>query len=230
MRQIKDHTFIVVRDVHVGSVFSDISLNGCMFDNCSLSRQNNLAKRTIVRKVVADKCRFIGCQIGPAKFIDCHVMNSTSNDLSIFWGAVFKHVKVSGKLTSIKINTKITSLPEENVQALYDADRKTFYQSIDWALDLSEVKLSSFSCDGIPVRLFRLDHETQGAVILENLPTNWKNIVKDDNAWLPWLLHNLCLSNPEIVLITPLTRPKNVRDKFLNDLKELRQMGIVEPV
>ncbi|WP_152971327.1 hypothetical protein [Rhizobium ecuadorense] len=182
-----------------------------------------------MQNVHLDQCKFVGCQIGPAIFCDATVANSTANDLTIFWGSLFRRVTFTGRVSAFKINRSVTSLPDARMQAIYDESRQTFYENTDWAIDISKAQFTSFDCEGIPARLFRLDLETQGIVRRENVPSDWRPKFYETNAWGPWVSHFLRTGDEDAVLATPLTKPKKIRDRFLEDLRKLRSLGIVDP-
>ena len=64
-------------------------------------------------------------------------------------------------------------------RAAYDSARAAFYESVDWALDLSAADFGGeTSIDGIPLRLVRRDPETQVIVAADRLTTvDWRSAV-----------------------------------------------------
>jgi len=228
-QSFETRTFHRLKDFDAGRVLSNMSFHQCLFDNCSLSRENPRGLRSEVRDVQVERCKFVGNQIGPAIFVDVTITDSTANDLSIFWGSVFRRVTFAGTVSAFKINRHVTAAPEAQTQALYDASRRKFYEETDWAIDISKARFTSFDCEGIPARLFRLDPETQGVVRRENVPSDWFARFYQTNAWGPWVQHLLATDDDDAVLAAPLTKPKKVRDRFLEDLRKLRDVGIVDP-
>lgn len=229
MQLIENQTFTMLKDRNAGSTFSDMIFRNCLFDNCSLSSKRSDGRRSEVRNIQIDQCKSIGCQIGPAVFEDVTVTNSTASDLSIFWGSVFRRVTFSGRVSALKINTHVTALPDAQTQDVYDRSRLEFYEHTDWAIDISNARFTSFDCEGVPARLFRLDLETQGIVRRQNVPSDWRTKFYEANAWGPWVSHLLGSKDENAILATPLTKPKKARDRYLNDLRMLRSLGIVDP-
>ncbi len=229
MQFIENQTFEMLKDRAAGLVFADMSFRKCLFDNCLLSKPRSDGLRTKVSNIKLEDCKLIGCHIGPALFCDATVINSTAHDLTIFWGSLFRRVKFSGRVSAIKINKHVTSLPDAGMQALYDSTRREFYSAADWAIDISEARFTSFDCEGIPARLFRLDPETQGVVRRENIPANWRTKFYETNAWGPWVSHLLGCGDSDAILAAPLAKPKKVRERYLDDLRTLRSLGIVDP-
>lgn len=230
MQLIENQTFEMLKDRAAGLVFADMSFRNCLFDNCLLSNHRLDGLRTEVSNVKLEQCKLVGCSIGPATFCDATVIDSTANDLIIFWGALFRKVTFSGRVSAFKINKSVTLVPSADMQAIYDDSRREFYENTDWAIDISEARFTSFDCEGIPARLFRLDLETQGIVRRENVPADWRTKFYETNAWGPWVSHLLGGDDRDAILATPLAKPKKVRERYLNDLRTLRSLGIVDPV
>lgn len=240
---IEGQTFYRLKDLNADLDITDRILRNCVFDNCLLSahRSNGLLgrfpfsiwksapRRSRVTNVLMEDCKFTGCQVGPVILSDVTVSNSSANDLTIFWGALFRHVSFVGRVSAFRVNALVDAMPDASAQAAYDASRRAFYQETDWAIDISQARFTSFSCEGIPARLFRLDTETQGIVRRKNVPVDWNEKFYTANVWGPWVSALLSSDDDDAVLATPLTKPKNVRNRFLADLRTLRDLGIVDP-
>ena len=192
----------MLKDRTAGLVFADMSFRSCFFDNCLLSKERLDGLRTEVCNVRLEECKLVGCNIGPALLSDAIAVNSTANGLTIFWGSLFRRVKFVGRVSAFKINKFVTSLPDAGMQAIYDNSRREFYKNADWAIDISEARFTSFDCEGIPARLFRLDLETQGVVRRENVPADWRTKFYDTNAWGPWVSHLLGTDDSDAVFPT----------------------------
>jgi hypothetical protein len=205
---------------------------GCVFENCAISLTKDVGLRSAVRRVSVKDCKVNGCGIGPAVFEDVDVDGLATNDLLIVWGATFHHVKIRGEVGKIKINPWVHFVDRtEATQGPFTRSRQTFYQSIDWALDIAEAHFKGFDAAGIPARLFRRDPETQAVVTREcAFAENGQRIAKaEGNPWLPWIRGALADGSEDGVLVTPLGAPKKKRDEFLFGLKALRELGIADP-
>lgn len=229
MKSFEAQTFDMLKDRSADKTFADMSFHKCMFDNCLLSMERSDGARSRINNVNLNECRFVGCQIGPALFTDVTATNSAASDLSIFWGSLFHRVKFAGKVSALKFNISVTGLPDPKIQKIYDDSRIKFYEEIDWAIDISSARFTSFDCLGIPARLFRLDPEVQGMVHRENVPSDWNEKYYRTNAWGPWISALLASGDRDTILATPLAKPKQARDRFLDDLKLLRSIGVVTP-
>jgi hypothetical protein len=92
------------------------------------------------------------------------------------WGCVFKHVKLSGAISGIKINRSVG--PQSPDQRKWDAATVAFYKTVDWALDISEAKFKGgCSFEAIPGDLVRRNPETQILVTREKLAgADWERL------------------------------------------------------
>ncbi|MEB2845679.1 hypothetical protein GAO09_29455 [Rhizobiales bacterium RZME27] len=243
MQLIEGQTFSRLKDKNADLDIKDTIFRNCSFDNCLLSEHRPKGvldkfpfsiwksdpRRFQVTNVLIENCKAIGCQFGPAILSDVTVSNSTANDLTIFWGTLFRRVRFVGRLSAFRINALVDAVPDAKIQAAYDRTRNAFYQETDWAIDISQARFTSFSCVGNPARLFRLDAETQGIVRRQNVPADWTSKFYETNAWGPWVAALLAGDDDDVVLATPLAKPKTTRDRFLADLHVLRDLGIVDP-
>ncbi|MFJ6328303.1 MULTISPECIES: hypothetical protein [unclassified Rhizobium] len=227
MISYQNQTFSMIKDPRADRVVADIQLDGCVIDNCLLSQHQSNGSRSVVRNVRISNSRFVGCQLGPARVEGVEIAKCTANDLVIAWGTIFSHVKLTGNIFSLKINTIVEFSAGAQAQSLYDRSREEFYRSTDWALDLSEARLASFDSAGIPGRLFRLDPETQGIVQRSKLDSGWEGRIPAGNPWLPWIYNMLSTTDKDVVLAAPLAKPKAQREKYLAGLQELKSLGFV---
>jgi hypothetical protein len=206
---------------------------GCAFSNCALSLTKQFELRSKVADVELINCSAVDCDIGPAVFRDVRVDGLLTNSLLIVWGAVFSHVTLRGEIGKIKINPWIHHVDRRpEIQGPFDAYRENLYRTTDWALDISEARFKEFEVRGIPAGLIRRDPETQAVVTRERaLSPGWRERLNPSNTLWPFMI-KLFLSDgdPDMVLVVPLGAPKSKRDGLLRDLRELRALGVAEPV
>ncbi len=210
-----------------------MSFERCSFFHCLLSITKDISLRSVVRDVHLKDCEAIGCDIGPAILEDCSVDGLKTDDLLIIWGGLFKHVTLSGQIGEIKINTMVSPFhrgPE--TQQPFDGFREQYYATLDWAFDIRNARFKNFDVDGIPARLFRLDLETQAVVTRERaLQPEWQERVSPWNKlWLAMIRDFIKVGDADMVLVTPMGEPKAERDELLKGLKELRKLGVAEPI
>ena len=151
----------------------------------------------------------------------------------LLFGVLFLiRAKLSGTIGKMKINRNVHYVDRQpSMQQPFDDYRTQFYNSIEWALDISEARFKEFELKGIPARLIRRDPESQVVITREKaLQSGWKEQVSAENDLWPFMIE-LFLSSGEddTVLVAPLGAPKAKRDALLRGLSELRQLGVAEP-
>jgi hypothetical protein len=232
MIEYRNQTFRKLYDRGDVLRLENIRFENCIFENCAISLTKDVDLRSTVNNVSVKNCAANGCGVGPAIFENVEVDGLATNDLLIVWGATFHHVKLAGEIGKIKINPWAHFVDRtEATQGPFTRSREALYQSIDWALDISEAKFKGFDVAGIPAHLFRRDPESQAVVTRERVDAeNGRRIAQaDGNPWLPWIRGALSEGFGDGVLVTPLGAPKKRRDEFLRGLRQLRDLGIVEP-
>lgn len=227
-----ERQFEAIFDRGEGLLIENRQLVNCTFVNCGLSLTKDISRRSVVRNIEASRCKLIGCHVGPAIFDRIKIDHLSTNDLQIFWGSVFKNVKLSGQIGKMKLNPFVDALDRSiETQGPFDHFREQFYRSIDWALDIRDARFREFDVRGIPARLFILDPETQAVVTRDRaLMPGWMERVSAWNRLWPFVL-KLFISDgdPDIVLVAPLGAPKEKRDLLIRGLRELRELGVALP-
>jgi hypothetical protein len=227
----KNQTFRKLYD-HGGALcLENMRFESCMFESCAISLTKDVGLRSTVRNVSVENCAANGCGIGPAIFENVTVEGLATNDLLIIWAATFHHVKLAGDIGKIKINSSAHFVDKsEATQGPFTRSREELYRSIDWALDITEARFKGFDVNGIPARLFRRGPESQAVVTRDRVAAEGgQRIAKaEGNPWLPWIRGVLSHGSSDGVLVTPLGAPKKKRDEFLQGLRQLRELGIVE--
>jgi len=232
MIEYKNKTFDSLFDRGDKLLLENIRFDECMFVNCAISLTKDISRRSVVRNVDLKNCASNGCDVGSAILEKVSIDGLATNDLLIIWGATFNHVKLSGDIGKLKINPYAHHVDRtEATQGSFDAHRIALYNSIDWALDISEARFKEFDVRGIPAKLFRRDPESQVVITRERaLRSGWKKHVSPENDLWSFMIE-LFLSDgdDDMVLVAPLGAPKAKRDKLLRGLNELRQLGVAEP-
>ena len=107
--------------------------------------------------------------------------------------------------------------------------KNSFYQKVDWAIDISNAEFLDFFCLGIPTNLFKINPEHQFIAnrdkIIESgiLSSKFiKNIVL--NTILQLFVES---EENDMVLVAPLAKAKKYREPILSDLQKLRQEKII---
>lgn len=204
----------------------------CNFENSALSLTKDIQRRSTASNIELIKCSANGCDIGPAVLRNVRIDSLATNDLLIVWGAFFDRVKLSGPIGKIKINHFVHHADRsEATQGPFDRARTNFYETVEWALDISEARFKEFDVRGIPAGLIRRDPETQVVVTRERaMRSGWRERLSPSNTLWPFMI-KLFLSDgdPDTVLVAPLGAPKARRESLIQGLNELRELGVAEP-
>jgi len=160
-----------------------------------------------------------------------HIDGLITDSLFIIWGAVFDQVVFSGQVGKFKINSHVYHVDQsEALQRPFDEFRQSFYEKVDWAIDISQAQFRLLEMRGIPARLIRRDPSSQMVVTRERaLNQDWRSRINPDNTYWPFSTDMfLATGEPDKVLVAPLTGPKKQTEKLLRELRELRDLGVVE--
>lgn len=228
-----------LRNQHFNSLFdrggalsiSSIACHECEFSNCALSLTKEISRRSVVSDVLLKNCTVGASDIGPAVLRRVHVDGLITDSLFIVWGAVFDQVVFSGKVGKIKINRHVHHVDRtESVQGPFDEFRRSFYKTVDWAIDISQARFRSLNITGIPARLIRRDPASQMVVTRERaMQPDWRSRLSPNNDHWPFVIEMfLATGEADEVLVAPLTGPKKQTEKLLRELHELRDLGVVE--
>lgn len=211
------------------SPVEDFRFEKCFFDNCSLGQANSPDQRLILRNIELINCRQRACDVGNAAiedtFVDCL---GREGRMPLFaWGAVYKHVVLKGKLSAMKLNQLVSPTVSASTQALWDTANRTYYQSVDWALDIREAEFQgSIDIHSVPGRLIRRDPETQVLVRRDTLSQiNWQELPWGKSAFdiaFEWFLNDGLYD--DVVLVAS-KRSKGFKDE-MKAIEMLRKEGV----
>jgi hypothetical protein len=113
-------------------------------------------------------------------------------------------------------------------QRLFDEANKQFYDSVDWALDISKAEAEEMDIRSVPARLIRRDPETQVVITRAAAASGeWRKLDLSRTYWSVAIQGFLNDGNADLVLVAP-KRSDRFRD-LLNGLRMLRQVGVAEP-
>jgi hypothetical protein len=220
------------------TTYENIRFDRCSFEGCGFS-YDHPEKRGLVRNIQMTGCDQRGCFMSGVAIEDVLVDGLRTNGQAFFFFAcVFKHVVFKGKIGSTEIRNGVSPGLESpyyrklGIPKLFRDANAEYYKQVDWALDISQGDFTSFSIIDVPTRLIRRDPETQVVITREKLLAGeWKNLKfqwKFTAAYLETTVEESeNNSEPEFILIAG-KRSKDVKD-FVEDLRLLRKMGVVEP-
>ncbi|MGC7560415.1 hypothetical protein [Pasteurella sp. PK-2025] len=212
--------------------YQDIVFRKVVFDNCTVGLDNDINNLNEISDIRFNDCSFIFCTFGSAIFNNVLFNNIKFQDYGIFWSPFLNKVPFEGKISSFRINSNgfmLDKNPElnNNLNQL----RANFYKNIEWALDISKAKLSSFDYSGIPSHLFIRDPDTQFVVKKEkfnSLDLLDKRFKDKFDAVMIYLEDFLNSNENDKVITVPLARPKKYKQPILEGLQELRRLGFAE--
>ena len=225
-------SFTQLFDRDSANLFEDHLFKECVFNNCALSLTKSPQLRSTVRNVRILDCTSLSCDIGPAVFDNVIVAGLRTNDLLIVWGALFKHVTLSGNCGKLKINKAAHFVDRTaEIQEPFATARDSFYRNVDWALDISEARFQEFDMHGVPARLVRRDATSQAVVTREKaIQQDWRSRISRFNTYWPYVIDMFLESgDSDIVLVAPKAKPKQEVMQLVDGLEDLRQAGVAEP-
>lgn len=208
--------------------FQDCTFEGCVFDNCTIDQSDSPSTRPILRNLVLHNCSQRACFLYSAAMEDVSIsgLKKIGRIPLFLWGCVFKHVSLSGPISSLKINRFLAPGGDAR-QDEWDSDARQFYQSVDWALDISQADFQSMpSFEAIPGSLIRRDEDTQILLTRRGLrDANWQSFPFGNSSAgvaIEWSLQDSIFD--DVVVAAPKKSKKFKED--LAALQMLRHEGL----
>ena len=104
---------------------------------------------------------------------------------------------------------------------------KDFYETVDWALDISEARLTRCDISGVPGHLVRRDPATQILITRERaLAAQWTAVAPQTPEY--YGIERLLESPMDSTVLVACPRDKDF-DRTLATFARLREAGIAEP-
>ncbi|MBI5959283.1 MAG: hypothetical protein HY866_11145 [Chloroflexi bacterium] len=233
MKLVRDQEFQGYHDdadrrIIRGRVFSHLEFEHCLFVGCFLSVCKYPRQRSIWRHIRWIDCQAHACTVYAAILDEVEVRHLKVTYSPLFMrDTVFRHVTFTGKIGRIVILRDHNRTGRQRRR--FDRAIQTFYQSVDWAIDISQAEF--FECDirsSIPAHLIRRDPETQVVIKREKaLLGAWKDIDLSATFW-PLVIEMFLESQaPDVVLVAP--KANADFRKLLKGLQLLREAGVAEP-
>jgi len=226
--QFEGRKFQRFYDQDSAATFSDLEFSKCAFWSSAISITVKPHLRSTVRNVKFINCEQRGCALDTAIVEDVLVDGFKTNGLFQTWGAVFKHVTLRGKIGRLMISPMVsTAMAKPHEQRAFDEANGAYYESVDWALDISAAEFEEIDIRGVPARLIRRDSESQAVVTrAKAMEGAWRKLDLGKTDWGGWI--DLFLQSGEMDVV--LTAPKRHRKyrEHLEGLKVLREAGVAE--
>ena len=227
MTRFEKHRFSGFDDRDSRSVFDGFSFHRCEFDDCLLSITSQPELRSTIRN-----CELVRCTvhqnstIGTAIVEDSLIDGLTIHGLLFINGAAFKHVTICGRIGRLDLGG--TSFLEDERRAQFAEANAKFYESVDWALDLTRCEASELRVSSVPGHLILRDTATQILVTRQRvLESDWTAIDFGTTAYDVMIEHMLKQGRASEVLIAP--RRSKAFSQYLEVQQRLRDAGIAEP-
>jgi hypothetical protein len=229
MRTFENEEFTAFYD-RGGNVYEDLHFKRCTFVSSSISITEDPANRTTVRNVTLERCRVVGSAVDCAVVEDVLVDGLQTSDLHQAWGALFRHVTLRGKIGRLMVTPLISSrhrnTPE---QAAFDEQREAYYETIDWALDISEAEAVELQLAGIPARLIRRDPETQAVITRQAaLSGEWRELELVQKTVLGLAINQMLKRGDDDIVLVAERRARDFK-QMVAGIQELRAAGVAEP-
>jgi hypothetical protein len=161
-----------------GPVYSDMTFVRCHFNSCIISHHiYDLSCRTRLKNMNLIKCEQHSTIFGCAIVEDVLVDGLKTHGPFISDGAVFKNVKLTGRIGNILLRDIFPvcaddrkKVPEKPLHKLFSEYNIKFYESVDTAIDISEAEFDG-TCDirNIPASKIKIDNNTQCRIMKHRL-------------------------------------------------------------
>jgi hypothetical protein len=150
-------------EAELTGLLTETELVDCFFDNCvALGAAPTPSSRPVIRNVTLRGCRQRASALHGALLENVLVegLGREGRDPLFVWAPAFRHVTLRGSVAAPKFNVTV-GLTGRSSASWVSANRD-FYRDVDWALDISEARLSgSVNLEAVPGHLVRRNPETQ---------------------------------------------------------------------
>lgn len=152
---------------------SNLEFKNSSFEQCHIDMSTVPGRWNHISKIDLFNVGQWNCSIDTSAIEDVHLHNlKRIGDAPLFLSScVFRNVKLSGRISALKINRRIgLSSSENHLQSQWDKAVREYYCAVDWALDLTEASFQGgITFEAIPGRLIRRNPASQVLILRENL-------------------------------------------------------------
>jgi len=234
MKAFHRQTFDVDELKLESGVYADYEFDRCTFSSVPFVYPRHPEDRAIIRNVRLTNCDVKEPMLGTVVVEDCTIENLKTHDLFMIYGAVFKHVVLRGRFGRLMFTEYLPggSKDEEDRlrrNALFRRADESYYEHVDWALDIREAEFYECEFRYVPGHLVRRDAETQGLIRRDTLLRHdWKS-PDFPLSVIPWGINvELFVESnlPSVAIVAGKRHPKFKRQ--LDELKQLRDLGFAD--
>lgn len=211
-----------------GRLIVDVVLDRCEIESCDLSITEHPELRTVVRNVVLRDCSVRGCGVWAAILDEVVVENLKCYNMLMCCGPALRHVALRGDIGQVMFSP--LHFPSRFrcpiVPALREHNR-LFYQSVDWAIDVREVRARDLGLAGIPGHLVRRDPANSIHLSVKSVAKgDWRAITATTPCGVA-IERMFDYSLDDIVVLAPCRG--RYRQSELDAYAKLRDAGMAEP-
>jgi hypothetical protein len=208
-------------------IIENLTFKECTFDGCGVVSIDSPRKRSVLRNIELESCAESRCSIVGAILDGVTVKNLKVTDALMPRGCLFRHVVLSGRIGRVIISTDVSAptRPDSALELRFAEHSTDFYQSVDWALDISTAVFSDVTIWGIPSVLVRRDLRSQIVVTREKaMEGKWRNLDLSSTYWPTAFEMFLKRGDSDMVLVAP-KAAKNY-DALQRGLDLIREAGV----
>ncbi|MBM1172052.1 hypothetical protein [Microvirga arabica] len=206
-------------------------IEGVTARRCTIEGSMRLPKQVgawnRLRNCRAERCGHNNLSLSGTAIENCELAGlARKGPMPLFlWACVFKHVRLRGTLTGIKLNPECSILNSDPaIQAQWADAMRNYYQDGEWALDISEAEFTSApTLEAVPGHLVRRDPTRQVLVRREVLAGRDLRALPHWVA-LEWFVERSPFDS--VVLVGSCVKARQQKD--LDGLRQLRDLGIAD--
>jgi hypothetical protein len=213
--------------VRQARTFEDYELDRCTLDHVETRPRRDPAKTVVLRRIRARRLLGRFCEIQHALLDEVEVEGLKIVSGLFVRGCIFRHVTLRGRIEGdIDVRLRPFFYPDPDLSPQdaqrWDAHAARFYESVDWAVDLSQADLShSLSLPGVPSRLVRRDPRRSAVVNGDRARARDRS---RRSPWDGWLAAFDDAPLADMVLFAG----KKREAEDMAGLDELRELGIAD--
>ena len=214
----------MLRHMDAPRVFGRMSFVNCHFVNCALIQDEDASYPIKVEDVSASggsltNCIATGVSFRNVELSDCQAVGDSMTPA----GCVFREVRLRGVMGSWIFNDMDPSLPDLATGEFLEAERE-FYQSVDFALDISEGIFEAADMYHLPGDLVVRDPETQVLIRKDRLAAADLSQLPKSTVRMLRRVHE----NPYGSTAVVAGRAQKNFDEALAELRLLVELGIAQ--
>ncbi len=229
MPEFRDAQLRAVRIKHQDDIpAGPVRVEGCVLEGCSVAVLSDATEHLEVTGARLVGCEVAGGGVRGVILRDVVVDGLKISSLPQVLGCLFDRVVLKGRIDQLVIDRQ---LPTVHEPAPFYRREKTFYDSVEWALDIRELDCPDLDIRGLPGRLIRRDPQSQAMILRSRLDEVGRDALREvDYSGTPFkfAITDLLASTWEDVVVAAPRTGKGA-DRGREVIADLRRRGIAEP-